>query len=210
MRVILNDYIEHLGERGDTVTVKPGYARNYLIPKGLAYPDTPGNRRRFDQEQSRWEEMDLSRRGAAEKMAGELTGTELLFERRASEKDVLFGSVSVVDMARELADRGFDVDKRRIALGQPIKALGSFEVDVYIHRDVKVTLPVHVVRPGEEPQAAAEQETEAEAAAVEEAAAVGGEEPAVETEPTAEVEPAAEAEPTVEAEREDEDTVASS
>ena len=91
MKVILNDHIEHLGERGDAVVVKPGYANNYLLPKGLAYADTPGNRRRFGQDQRRWEEMDVKRRGAAEKLAADLQGTKLAFERRAGEKNVLFG-----------------------------------------------------------------------------------------------------------------------
>ena len=94
MKVILNDHIEHLGERGDSVVVKPGYARNYLVPKGLAYLDTPGNRMRFEQEQNRWEEMDLHRRSAAEKVAAAMHGYGARFERRAGEKDVLFGSVS--------------------------------------------------------------------------------------------------------------------
>jgi large subunit ribosomal protein L9 len=151
MKVILNDHIDHLGERGDVVTVKPGYARNYLLPKGLAYLDTPGNRMRFDEEQTRWEEMDLGRRAAAEKMAADMVGTELLFERRAGEKDVLFGSVNIVDIGRELADRGFEIDRRRILLGHPIKELGSFQVDVQVHHDIKVTIPIHVVRPGEQP-----------------------------------------------------------
>jgi len=153
MKVILNDYIEHLGERGDSVEVKPGYARNYLLPKGLAYPDTPGNRRRFDQEQKHWEEMDLSRRSAAEVLARQLDGNQLLFERRAGEKDVLFGSVSVADIANELAAKGFDIDRRRILLDHPIKELGAFEVKVSVHRDFQVTLPIQVVRPGEEPGA---------------------------------------------------------
>jgi large subunit ribosomal protein L9 len=151
MKVILNDYIEHLGERGDSVVVKPGFARNYLLPKGLAYPDTPGNRRRFDQEQKHWEEMDLSRRSAAEVLARELDGIELVFERRAGEKDVLFGSVSVADIANELAAKGFELERRRVLLDHPIKELGNFEVDINVHRDIKVTLPVFVVRPGDEP-----------------------------------------------------------
>jgi large subunit ribosomal protein L9 len=151
MKVILNDHIDHLGERGDVVGVKPGYARNYLLPNGLAYLDTPGNRRRFEEEQTRWEEMDLGRRTAAEKMAADMVGTELLFERRAGEKDVLFGSVSIADIGRELADRGFDIDRRRILLAHPIKELGSHQVDVQVHHDINVTIPVHVVRPGEQP-----------------------------------------------------------
>ena len=155
MKVILNDYIEHLGERGESVEVKPGYANNYLLPKGLAYHDTPGNRRRFEQEQTKWEEMDLERRSAGEKLASDLDGTKLAFERRAGEKDVLFGSVSIADIHRELLERGFDLDRRRILLEHPIKELGAFDVEVKIHRDISVTLPVRVVRPGEDPDAIA-------------------------------------------------------
>ena len=155
MKVILNDYIEHLGERGDSVTVKPGFARNYLLPKKLAYPDTPGNRKRFEEEQKNWEEMDLERRSAAEKLAADLDGNKLLFERRAGERDVLFGSVNVADIARELAERGFNIDRGRIRLEHPIKKLGHTEVEIHIHRDINVTLPVQVIRPGEDPNAAA-------------------------------------------------------
>ncbi len=155
MKVILNDYIEHLGERGDSVVVKRGYANNYLLPKGLAYPDTAGNRRRFDQEQNNWEEMDLERRSAGEKLAASIEGTKLAFERRASEKDVLFGSVSVADIHRELQERGFDFDRRRILLEHPIKELGAVNVEIQIHREITVNVPVRVVRPGEDPDAIA-------------------------------------------------------
>ena len=155
MKVILNDYIEHLGERGDSVVVKRGYANNYLLPKGLAYPDTTGNRRRFDQEQNNWEEMDLERRSAGEKLAASIEGTKLAFERRASEKDVLFGSVSVADIHRELQERGFDFDRRRILLEHPIKELGAVNVEIQIHREITVNIPVRVVRPGEDPDAIA-------------------------------------------------------
>jgi len=154
MKLILNDHIEHLGERGDSVVVKSGYARNYLLPKGLAYPDNPGNRRRFEEEQSHWDDMDLKRRSAAEKLAGEMDGAKLLFERRAGEQNVLFGSVTTTDIARELAGLGFELDRRRIVLEQPIKELGASEIVVHIHRDINVTIPVQVVRPGEEPDAA--------------------------------------------------------
>ena len=155
MKVILNDYIEHLGERGDSVVVKRGYANNYLLPKGLAYPDTAGNRRRFDQDQNNWEEMDLERRSAGEKLAASLEGTKLAFERRASEKDVLFGSVSVADIHRELQERGFDFDRRRILLEHPIKELGAVNLEIQIHREITVNIPVRVVRPGEDPDAIA-------------------------------------------------------
>jgi len=155
MKVILNDFIEHLGERGDSVSVKPGYANNYLIPKGFAYLDTPGNRKRFQQEKKTWEHQDLQRRGAAEKLAAELKGTKLAFERRAGEKDVLFGSVTAADIAAALADRGFDIDRRRIMLEHPIKELGAVDVVINIHRGIDVVVPVRVVRPGEDPDALA-------------------------------------------------------
>ncbi|HOC41444.1 MAG TPA: 50S ribosomal protein L9 [Thermoanaerobaculales bacterium] len=150
MKVILTDHVEHLGERGDAVSVKPGYARNYLLPKGLAYLDTPGNRKLFEQQQSGWEAMDLERRSAAEKIAAQLAGVELQFERRAGERDVLFGSVTVVDIARALEERGFELERRRIRLDQPIKSLGTSKVEVAIHRDIAVSIPVHVVRPGDQ------------------------------------------------------------
>ena len=155
LMVILTDHVEHLGERGDVVRVKPGYARNYLLPRALAYPDTPGNRRRFEQEQKTWEHQDLQRRGAAEKLAAELNGTKLAFERRAGEKDVLFGSVTAADIAAALADRGFEIDRRRIVLEHPIKELGAVDVVINIHRGIDVVVPVRVVRPGEDPDAVA-------------------------------------------------------
>jgi large subunit ribosomal protein L9 len=154
MKVILNDHVENLGERGDSVLVKPGYANNFLLPKGLAYPDTAGNRRRFEQEQKHWEEMDLDRRQAAEKLAAELEGVTLAFERRAGENDVLFGSVNIADIHREMASRGVEIDRRRIRLEGPIKELGASEVVIHVYRDIDVTIPVRVVRPGEDPNAA--------------------------------------------------------
>jgi large subunit ribosomal protein L9 len=167
MKVILNDFIEHVGERGDSVVVKPGFARNYLLPKRLAYPDTPGNRRRFEEEQHKWEEMDTSRRSTAEVLAKDMEGTELKFERRASEKDVLFGSVTVTDITKELTGKGFELDRRRVMLDHPIKELGNFEVQINIHRDIQLTVPVYVVRPGEEPVLGGEEVEAAEAPAAE-------------------------------------------
>ena len=172
MKVILNDHVEHLGERGASVEVKPGYARNYLLPQGLAYLDTPGNRRLFDQQQNRWQEMDLSRRTAAVAVQASMKGVELLFERRAGEKGVLFGSVTAMDIGRELADKGFDIDKRRVHLDETIKDLGAFEATVNIHRDIAVSIPVQVVRPGGAPEDAEEPAVEeADLAPAEEAEA---------------------------------------
>ncbi len=163
MTVILTDHVEHLGNRGDVVRVKPGYARNFLLPKGLAYPDTVTNRRRFNEEQTTWQEMDLARRSEAEQLAAKLAATELVFERRAGETDALFGSVSLVDIANELAARGLEIDRRRILLGEPIKSLGSAAVKVKVFQDLVVPVTVHVVRPGEQPGQAAAEAVEAEA-----------------------------------------------
>jgi len=149
MKVILNDHIEHLGERGAVVDVKPGYARNYLLPKGLAFTDTPGNRRVFEEQQDRWQEMDLKRRSAAEQVRDSLTNVELRFDRRAGEKNVLFGSVTAADIANGLSEKGFEIDKKRVRLDEVIKELGSYQVEVQIHRDIRVAIPVYVVRPGE-------------------------------------------------------------
>jgi large subunit ribosomal protein L9 len=150
MKVILNDHVEHVGERGDAVSVKRGFARNYLLPQKLAYLDTPGNRKLFAQEQKGWEEMDLKRRSAAEKMAEEMRGLELTFQRRASEQDVLFGSVSVADIARALEKKGFAVDRRRIVLDHAIKELGNFEIEVRVHSDISVPIQIRVTRPGDQ------------------------------------------------------------
>ena len=196
MKVILNDFIERLGERGDSVAVKPGYANNYLLPKGLAYPDTPGNRKRFEQDQKNWEEMDVERRGASEKLAADLDGTKLVFERRAGENDVLFGSVNTADMARELAERGFDLDRKRIRLENPIKDLGAYEIVIHIHRDINVPIQVRVVRPGEDPDAIAP-EFVAEGA-LEVPDETGSEVPEGEIEATAEAGESAETEPATE------------
>jgi len=202
MKLILNDHIENLGERGDSVVVKAGYANNYLVPKGLAYHDTPGNRRRFNQEQTGWEEMDLERHGAAVKLAADLEGVKLAFERRAGEKDVLFGSVNLADIANELAAKGFEIDRKRIRLEHAIKEIGAFEVVVHIHRDIDVPIPIRVVRPGEDPNAAAPEFVAEGALEIpEEIEAVEAVEQDVET---AEVQIISEPEPQTEPERETE------
>ena len=166
MKIILNDYVENLGERGAVVEVKPGYARNFLLPRGLAYTYSAGNLRRFEQEQKHWEELELKRQSAAQAALQDVDGVELLFERRAGETDTLFGSVTNNDIARRLADRGYTIDKRRVQLSDPIKMIGSYDVPVQLHRDIVASLKVHVVRPGESAPTAepAEEAIEAEIA----------------------------------------------
>jgi large subunit ribosomal protein L9 len=150
MKVILNDYVENLGDRGATCDVKTGYARNYLIPKGLAYQATPGNLARFRHEQKRWEEKQASEKGAAESIASRLAGLELKFVRRAGEADALYGSVTTTDIAEALAVRGFEIERRSIQLAAHIKRLGSFTAEIHLHRDVRVPITLHVEREGGE------------------------------------------------------------
>jgi large subunit ribosomal protein L9 len=153
MKVILNDHVEHLGERGATIEVKPGFARNYLIPKGLAYEATAANLVRFKQEQKRWEVKEAKEKVEAEAQAANLTGIELTFKRRAGEGDALYGSVTTSDVAGALHERGIKVDRRRIELGQHIKRLGTFTAEIHLHREVRVPLTLHVEPETEESEA---------------------------------------------------------
>ncbi len=143
MKVILNDHVEQLGERGTTLEVKPGFARNYLIPKGLAYAATAANLARFKEQTKHWEQAQAKEKGEAEQIAGQLAGVELTFVRRAGEGDALYGSVTSSDVADALAARGLVVDRRRIAL-EHVKRLGTFTAEVKLHRDVRVPITVHV------------------------------------------------------------------
>jgi len=154
MKVILNDHVEHLGDRGAVCSVKPGFARNYLIPRGLAYEATAANMARFQQEQKRWAVNEAKVKGQAEALAGQLAGLELTFVRRAGEGDALYGSVTSGDVAEAIAEKGFELDRRKIVLAQHVKRLGTFTAEIHLHRDVRVPITLHVEREGgEEPQA---------------------------------------------------------
>lgn len=144
MRVILNDHVPNLGERGDVLEVKPGYARNFLIPKGLAYEATPANVARFQAEQRRWEQRQVKEKASAAELAEKLSGMELTFTRRAGQEDTLYGSVTAVDIAEALAAKGFALDRRKVALDQHIKRLGTYTVELHLHTDISVPVVVHV------------------------------------------------------------------
>lgn len=153
MKVILNDQVENLGDRGAICDVKPGYARNFLIPKGIAYEATPANLARFKQEQRRWLEAMQKQKAQAELLAGKIAGLELTFVRRAGDGDALYGSVTSTDVAAALEVKGFEVDRRKIEIAQHIKRLGSFSAELHLHRDVRVPITLHVVREGEQASA---------------------------------------------------------
>ncbi len=144
MKVILNEHIPNLGERGQILEVKPGYARNYLIPKGLAYEATPANLARFGAEQKRWLAKQEKEKASAAELAQKLAGLELTFNRRAGEEDALYGSVTAADVAEALQAKGFSVDRRQVVLPHHIKRLGTYTVELHLHRDVRVPITVHV------------------------------------------------------------------
>ena len=145
VEVILRKDVADLGLAGEMVNVRPGYARNYLIPQGIALAATEGNRRRFEEERRQVEQSAERVREAAQELAGELEGREVGFVRRASESGRLFGSVTAADIADELEKEGVAVDRRTIRLEDPIKDLGEHEVPVRVHMDIEPTLKVSVV-----------------------------------------------------------------
>lgn len=154
MKIILNDFVDKLGDRGTVCEVKAGYARNFLIPKGMAYEATAANLARFKHEQKRWEVRQTKEKGDAQALAGQFAGLELRFVRRAGDEDTLYGSVTSSDIADALAERGIEVDRRKIQLEQHIKRLGTFTAEIHLHREVRVPVTLHVEREGGEPQAA--------------------------------------------------------
>jgi large subunit ribosomal protein L9 len=153
MKVVLNDHVEHLGDRGTVCVVKPGFARNFLIPKGLAYEATAANMARFQQGQKRWTQGEAKAKGQAEAVASQLAGIELRFVRRAGEGDALYGSVTTSDVAAALAEKGFPIDRRKIEIGQHVKRLGSYAAELHLHQEVRVPITLHVEREGGEEQA---------------------------------------------------------
>ncbi len=145
MEVILREHVEHLGARGDVVKVTPGYARNYLLPRKLALAVTENNRRQIGREKKLAEVRDMEERSAAEAVAARLGALDIQIARRTGENDALYGSVTSADIADALKEQGFEVDKRKIQLGDPIKALGERTVPVKIHREVVAQVKVRVV-----------------------------------------------------------------
>jgi large subunit ribosomal protein L9 len=144
MKVILADDVRGVGHRGDTVTVKPGFARNYLFPQGLAWEATTANMRRLTEEKKKYDEKTLHEKGVAEEVSRRVEGLKLVIAKKAGEGDVLYGSVTPADIADALAERGIEVDRRRIEVAEPIKRLGEHTVHVRFHRDVVAELVVEV------------------------------------------------------------------
>ena len=146
MEVILRQAVEKLGHPGDIVKVSPGFARNYLLPRGIAYEATPGNRKRIAQEKSRLEAAESTRRDAAQELAAKLEEVSLTFSARVGEENKLFGSVTGADIAQQLEAQGFHIEKRQIELHDPIRALGVYRVPIKLHADVKPEIKVWVIK----------------------------------------------------------------
>ncbi|HEV8236162.1 MAG TPA: 50S ribosomal protein L9 [Gemmatimonadaceae bacterium] len=146
MEIILRQGVENLGKPGDVVKVKAGYARNYLLPHGLAYEATPGNLKRIQQERDRLDAAENERRTAAQTQAERLEQVSLTFSARVGEEGKLFGSVTTADIAQQLEAQGFHIEKRQIDLHEPIKALGVYRVPIRLHADVKPEVRVWVIK----------------------------------------------------------------
>ena len=146
MEIILRQGVENLGKPGDVVKVKAGYARNYLLPHGLAFEATPGNLKRIQQERDRLDAAENERRTAAQTLAERLEQVSLTFSARVGEEGKLFGSVTTADIAQQLEAQGFHIEKRQIDLHEPIKALGVYRVPVRLHADVKPEVRVWVIK----------------------------------------------------------------
>ena len=150
MEVILLERIEKLGQMGDLVTVKPGYARNYLLPNRKAMRATEANRQRFETERTQLEAENLDRRGEAEAVAAKMDNVSVIMVRQAGDTGQLYGSVNARDIAQAVTAEGFTVDRRQIALGHVIKALGIHSADVILHPEVAIPVKVNVARSEEE------------------------------------------------------------
>ncbi len=146
MEIILRQDVPKLGHRGDLVKVAEGYARNFLLPRKLAVAATDGNRKVVEQEKLAAVRREATERGDAEKLAGLLTGLALTIRRKAGEGDHLFGSVTSIDVAEGLAAKGFEIDRRKIQLDDPIKTLGDHDVLLKLHKDVSATVKIQVVK----------------------------------------------------------------
>jgi len=148
MEVILREHIDNLGKRGEVVKVANGYARNYLLPRKLALAVTEANKRQIEREREAAEARELEEKAQAEAFSLRLSQTEIEIPRRVGENSILYGSVTSADLAQALAAKGFEIDKRKIVLHDPLKALGETTVPVKIHRDVTAQVRVKVVAEG--------------------------------------------------------------
>jgi large subunit ribosomal protein L9 len=146
MQIILKQRLENLGGAGEFVSVKPGYARNYLIPQGLAYDATAANLKRIERERAQVQKRADEEITEARQRATTLEGTSVTFSARAGEEGKLFGSITATDIAEKLAEQGIEIDRRQIQLEEPLKALGVFSVPIRLHSEVRPEIKVWVIK----------------------------------------------------------------
>ena len=164
MRLILNEDVPKLGNAGDVVRVKRGYGRNFLIPQGKAQLATDGRVKEIDHQKRVIEEKVKKEVGNLEGLAQRMKGAVLKFEMQSNEEGKLFGSVTNQDLAARLAEQGFEVERRKIELADPIKQVGEQQVNVRLHREVQVEISVHVESSGIAPDEPEEEPSAADAA----------------------------------------------
>ena len=150
MEVILRDHVEKLGKRGEIVKVSDGYARNYLLPRKLALPATEGNKKHVARERKIMETREAEEKSQAEAVASRLSTIDITIARRVGETEQLYGSVTASDIAEFLKTKGFEIDRRKLILPEPIKAIGEHDVPLKLHREVTAPLKVKVVKEGAE------------------------------------------------------------
>ena len=148
--ILLREDIDELGGRGEIVKVRAGYARNYLLPQGLATLATKGNVKQIEQERAALLKKAAVERATAEAQKDQMGVIELNFERQAGEHGTLFGSVTSMDIAESLREKGYEIDRKKVVLRQPIKETGDYTVKVRLHREVLLDVPVHVTAIGGE------------------------------------------------------------
>jgi large subunit ribosomal protein L9 len=146
IEVILKEPVDNLGNRGDVVKVAPGYARNYLLPRKLALAVTEGNKRQIDAERKRASAIEVEERGTADALSARLAHVEVVVARRVGDRDTLYGSVTSADIVEALARQGFEIDRRKVHLPEPLKHLGEFSVPIRLHREVTTPVKVLVVK----------------------------------------------------------------
>jgi len=148
MEVILREHVENLGQRGEVVKVANGYARNYLLPRKLALTVTDGNRKQIERERKVADMREAEERQGAEAVAARLAAVEIVIARRVGGTEALYGSVTSADIAESLAAKGFEIERRKIQLADPIKQLGEFQVPIRLHREVTANVKVVVAKEG--------------------------------------------------------------
>ena len=146
MEVILREDIDKVGSRGEIVKVAPGYARNFLLPRRLAVSASEANKKIVEQERQAHLRREAKVQGDAQDLAKLMAAVEVTISQKAGEKDQLFGSVTVADIAAALEKQGYSIDRKKVQLEEPIKTLGDFKVGLRLHREVSVEIPIHVVK----------------------------------------------------------------